>query len=99
MGLLSWLFGPRRTRIVVRFDTGPGHHLFLRGSAAPFCWERGLPMSNQGSDLWVWETKGPIPAHCEFKVLIDDQIFEEGPNHRLVGKETCTIRPVFPSST
>lgn len=96
MGFWSWLCGRKRTRVVVRFDTGPGHHLYIRGQGAGLDWERGLPMSNQGADCWVWETKADIPTDCEFKLLIDDQTYEEGPNHQLVNREICTIRPQFP---
>ncbi len=95
MGLFSWLFGRSRTRIVVHFDTGPGHHLYIRGQGAGLSWDRGLPMSNEGKDIWIWETKTNIPDDCQFKILIDDQRFEEGPNHQLVGREICTIRPRF----
>ena len=95
MGILSWLFGRKRTRVVVRFDTGLDHHLFIRGQGAGLCWDKGLPLSNQGTDCWVWETNQPIPESCEFKILIDDKVFEEGPNHRLMDREICTIQPEF----
>ena len=96
MGLWNWLTGASRTRVVAQVQLAPGQKLTVRGQGAGLQWGEGAAMKQRGLGTWVWETRTTVPTDCEFKVLINDQTYEEGPNHRLFHGETCTIRPQFP---
>jgi hypothetical protein len=72
----------RGTSVLIRYDAGFPNQLYIRGTGANLSWERGIPLKNLGTDQWIWETDLPL-THCEFKVLINDQIFESGENHTL----------------
>ena len=84
------------TRVIVQFDAGFPNSLFLRGEGAPgLSWEKGVELKNLKPDEWVWECEAPFSAG-EFKVLINDQIFELGENHQLQPESTVRINPKFP---
>lgn len=95
---LRRLFGIKtaltRTRVLVKYDVGFKNHLYIRGSGAGLSWERGLPLKNIGRDEWVWETQIPFTA-CEFKVLINDQHYEHGENHRIASGKAFEYTPRF----
>ena len=75
------------TRITVKFDAGLGNHLFIRGNGPGMTWEEGIPLTNVGSDLWVFETQLDF-EHFEYKILLNDREWEEGENHSAeVGKK------------
>lgn len=77
------------SRVTVRYDVGFSNNLFIRGEGAGLSWERGILLKNVGPDEWVWEPDFN-EDECEFKVLINDQIYEAGENHRL--KEGAQIQ-------
>ena len=95
---MSRLFGskkePSRTKVTVRYDAGFSNNLYIRGSGAGLNWERGVMLKNIGPDEWVWEASGPI-SDCEFKVLINDQRFEQGENHHLQDGKVVQYTPTF----
>ncbi len=70
------------TRITIKYDTGFGNTLFLRGKGANLSWEKGIPLRNVKNDEWIWETDATFP-NGEYKVLINDSIYETGQNHAL----------------
>jgi hypothetical protein len=72
----------KKTRITIKYDVGYGNTLFLRGKSANLSWDKGVPMKNMQANEWIWETEVEFPTG-EFKVLINDQIYETGPNHPL----------------
>lgn len=82
------------TRVVVKFDVGFGNGLYIRGSGAGLSWEKGILLRNHKADEWVWEPSFPF-ATCEFKILINDKIFEAGENHPLTFGSSIQYRPKF----
>lgn len=83
-----------RTKLVVKCDCGYENTLTLRGSGAGLNWDQGVTLKNIASDEWLFETVVPF-ANCEYKVLINDSVYENGPNHVLVlGKEN-KCHPLF----
>ncbi len=82
------------TKVVVKIDVGFKNALYIRGSGGGLSWEKGKLMKNMGADTWVWETDFPI-KECEFKVLVNDQSYEEGENHRLMACKTVQYTPRF----
>jgi hypothetical protein len=82
------------TRVTVRFNAGFNNHLFIRGEGAGLSWERGVQLKNVGSDEWVWETSAAF-KDCKFKVLINDQHYENGENHHIHGGIALQYTPKF----
>ncbi len=85
--------GPK-TRITIRYDVGFGNLIYLRGKGANLSWERGVQLRNVKSDEWVWETETAFTS-CEFKVLINDKIYELGDNHTLNCGTSIHYSPKF----
>ena len=93
------------TIVYAKYDCQPGSKLFIRGSAAPLSWERGMVMYSSypyGSEAWwTWDTDEiPAGAEFEFKLLINDQVWEpdgQGPasSHRIKSKTTINVVPRF----
>ena len=83
-----------RTRITIKYDVGFNNNLFIRGQGAGLSWEKGKQLKNVGSDEWVWEVDAPF-KNCEFKVLINDQWYEGGENHRISDGEALQYTPFF----
>jgi hypothetical protein len=82
-------------RIMVRYDVGMNNALYIRGQGPGLNWEKGMVMKNAGPDVWIWETDSNC-NNCEFKVLINDKVYEEGANHRLATGKTLQYSPRFP---
>lgn len=82
------------TRLIIKFDVGFPNAIYLRGKGANLSWDKGLILKNTGTDEWVWETDLPF-TQCEFKVLINDQLFETGDNHLLHCGATLRYTPKF----
>jgi hypothetical protein len=82
------------TRIVVRYNVGYDNHLFIRGNGPGLNWEHGVMLKNIGPDEWVWETTAHF-KDCEFKVLINDQQFENGENHHIDDGGAVQYTPNF----
>lgn len=75
------------TRITVKFDAGQGNQLFIRGNGPGMTWDEGIPLTNVGSDLWVFETQLEFEPF-EYKILLNDKQWEDGENHTTqVGKK------------
>jgi hypothetical protein len=85
--------GPK-TRVIVKYDAGFGNQLTIRGKGANLSWDRGIPLQNSKSDEWIWETTTPFNS-CEFKILINDQTYENGQNHLLNCGTTIQYSPKF----
>lgn len=85
-----------KTRIVVQYDVGFPNTLCIRGEGIEgLNWEKGIPLDNTKPDEWVWETDAPFSS-AEFKVLINDSLFEEGENHTIHPGSSICINPKFP---
>lgn len=86
----------RSTGITVKFDTGMGSQLFIRGNGPGMSWERGIPLLNVGSDLWIFQTEENF-EQFQYKILLNDMQWEEGENHTAqIGKE-IEIAAKFPN--
>jgi hypothetical protein len=86
--------GKQPARVTVKYDVGFNNSLYIRGKGSGLSWEKGALMKNLGADTWVWEVEGPV-KDLEFKVLINDQTYEEGENHRLNHGKALQYSPKF----
>lgn len=84
----------KTTRLIIKYDAGFPNQLFIRGKGGNLSWDKGLPLKNIKSDEWLWETDVNF-AQCEFKVLINDRIYENGENHLLKGGSAISYVPKF----
>jgi hypothetical protein len=83
-----------KTCILVKCDVGFKNHLCIRGSGGGLSWNKGQPLKNIGRDEWIWETQLPF-TECEFKVLINDEHYEQGENHRIGSGKFFQYTPWF----
>lgn len=84
----------KKTRLLVKFDCGFNNWITIRGEGAGLSWNAGTALKNIGNDEWVFETDAPF-VNCEFKVLINDEIYESGPNHPLICGTSTQHTPFF----
>lgn len=71
-----------KTRVTVHYDVGFRNSLFIRGKGANLSWEHGIPLKNIAADCWVWEIDDMFTV-AEFKILINDTMYEDGSNHTI----------------
>lgn len=72
--------------------------IFIRGQGAgDLNWEKGNEMKQIGPEEWVLEIQEDF-SKLEFKVLIDDEIFEIGENHKISPGSSIRINPKFPKN-
>lgn len=83
------------TRITIRYDVGFPNELFIRGEGGGLSWEKGTPLKNISKDTWVWETRRHFHS-LEFKVILNDALFEEGENHSIACGSSTEYSPCFP---
>lgn len=83
-----------KTRVTVKYDVGFHNTLYIRGQGANLNWERGIQMKNVKADEWVWESDNNF-SQCEFKVLINDRVYENGPNHKIQNGNSIQYTPRF----
>lgn len=86
--------GGKRSTVLVKYDIGFGNMLYIRGQGAGLNWDKGQMMKNVGPDEWKWETDLPF-NECEFKVVINDQMYEAGDNHHLARGAKVEYTPRF----
>lgn len=86
--------GGAKTRITVRYDVGFPNQLYIRGKGGNLSWDKGIAFKNTKPDEWVWETDTSF-TQCEFKVLINDRIYENGENHVLNHGASLLYSPHF----
>jgi hypothetical protein len=84
----------KNTTISVKYDCGYNNHLTLRGEGAGLSWSHGTPLKNIAPGEWIFEVAAP-DKQFEFKILINDQIFELGENHRIEQGQRLELRPKF----
>jgi hypothetical protein len=82
------------TTVAARADIGFGNLLFVRGDGPGLSWERGIPMTCNGSDTWEW-TSNTASKAFSWKVLINDQIWSVGDDYQARPGERKEIRPEF----
>lgn len=83
-----------KSRILVKYDVGFHNALYIRGQGANLNWERGVPLKNVNADEWVWESDADF-SNLEFKILINDRVYETGNNHNLKCGTHTQIHPKF----
>jgi hypothetical protein len=83
-----------KTRITIKYDVGYPNQLFIRGKGANLNWDKGQLLKNIKRDEWVWETDAHF-TNCEFKILINDRVYENGDNHHLNAGSTLVYTPHF----
>jgi hypothetical protein len=74
-------------------DIGYGNGLFIRGSGGGLSWDRGFPLHNIAHDQWIWETSSADVL--EFKLLINDEKWENGGNHFYQSGSSMSLYPSF----
>jgi hypothetical protein len=79
-------------RIFVRCDTGLTHWLTIRGTDPLSWYAKGVDMENVAANLWQCNIGNDVKAF-EYKVLIDDQHWEDGENHN--SQKEIVIVPDF----
>lgn len=84
----------QHTRVIIKYDVGFNNALYIRGKGANLSWDHGTPLKNISRDEWVWETDAPF-TQCEFKILINDNQFEQGENHLLTAGKSLQLTPAF----
>ena len=82
------------TSITIKYDIGYNNQLFVRGKGADLGWDQGVKLTNVSSNEWVWETDSKFTT-CEFKVLINDEHFEAGENHKVRCGASIQYTPSF----
>lgn len=86
--------GTAKTRITVKYDVGYPNQLYIRGKGANLSWDKGQPLKNVKPDEWIWETDAHF-TNCEFKILINDRVYENGDNHHLNTGSNLLYTPRF----
>ena len=66
----------------------------MRGSAAPFNWNSGNPMTPGPDDTWTLSSAA-VTGTLELKPLLDDSSWSRGPNYTVKAGQTVDIYPHF----
>ncbi|MFW6352781.1 MAG: hypothetical protein ACOC3I_00145 [Verrucomicrobiota bacterium] len=82
------------TTIVAKVDVGYGNALYLRGAGAGLSWEKGILMGCAGADEWVWSSEA-VDGELEFKFLLNDERWADGPNAFVTAGERIVVLPQF----
>lgn len=82
------------SRVIVEYDCGFPNNLFIRGKGGGLNWDKGQPLKNVKYNVWVWETEEPFDS-CEFKISLNDLMFEAGENHKLEHGKEFIFSPNF----
>lgn len=82
------------TRITALSEPGAGHFLSVRGDAAPLSWDLGFPLRrvSQGEYLFVTTE---LASDFAFKVLLDDAVWQVGPDVAGVAGASQVVTPTF----
>ena len=85
---------PKTTQIAVNYDVGFGNALFIRGSASPLNWGKGVEMHYKDGK-WVYETSDVFDKPIEYKFLVNDKKWENGNNHKIAHGQTEVLKIKF----
>ncbi len=86
--------GTKVTRVIVKFNTGWGNRLFIRGTGADLDWQKGVPMQCISEDEWLWEQLVP-GGSVSFKVLLNDNQWCSGEDYVVNAGDSIICRPEF----
>jgi hypothetical protein len=80
------------TQVVAQADVGFGNNLTIRGEGAGLKWNTGAAMEyNNGA--WSWQTTSK--DNFEFKVLLNDEVWQQGENLHAKAGTKVVFKPVF----
>jgi hypothetical protein len=82
------------TKICIKYDAGFPNNLYVRGEGAGLNWNKGVPCKNVGPNEWIWEVPKQFIT-CKFKVLINDEHYEQGRDHILHAGSLMEYTPKF----
>ena len=80
------------TQIIAQIDVGFGNHLTIRGSGAGLNWSSGENMMFCDG-VWFWKTSSK--EGFEFKVLLNDKIWQLGENLIAKAGQKVAFTPQF----
>lgn len=83
-----------KTLLRIKYDAGFPNSLFIRGKGGGLSWDKGIQLKNVKADEWIWETNN-LSNDCEYKILINDRVYETGENHHLRPGSISQITPRF----
>lgn len=84
-----------QTKVIIHCDVGFGNTLFIRGDIKPLNWDFGQRCENINANTWQFVMERPVSGCVEFKVLLNDTIWESGSNHVVRVGNTIEITPAF----
>ncbi len=73
----------------------PGKSLYIRGNEGGLSWQKGQPLVQAGPDHWIYRMSKNF-NRIEYKLLIDDAVWEEGNNHIFEPGKDAIEAPLFP---
>jgi hypothetical protein len=82
--------------LVAQVDVGLGNTLYFRGWGGGLRWDAGVPAVCEGGNRWVLkldQVKEPV----HFKVLINDDIWNDGPDLTVQPSGALEFSPAFGS--
>jgi hypothetical protein len=84
-----------KTKIIAHIDCGFTNNLFIRGEGiASLSWDKGIMMKNIAPNEWEWESDRPFST-MQFKVLVNDNWYEQGDNHSVAFGQHVDFTPQF----
>jgi hypothetical protein len=86
------------TVVEARIDVGLGNSLFIRGRGDGLSWDKGKPLSCVDASTWVWVT-AKAQDKLIFKLLMNDQIWAQGPDMVVEAGQKFEFTPVFSPSS
>src|ERR1044071_8479076 len=93
-GLLLWVSAAHATTIRVHYDTGLGHRITIRGSAAALSWTAGKDATWTSGNVWVASVANAA-GDVDLKPLLDDVQWSTGGNYHVRAGATVDIYPFF----
>ncbi len=82
------------TRITAPVDVGWGHYLAVRGDTAPLVWDAGWPLANVDG-AWTFLTTELPGSPFAYKLLLDDETWQQGADLEGTGGEEHEVVPTF----
>ena len=84
-----------KTRIHIQCNTGFGNSLYIRGDTPPLRWDSGHRCENVDANTWLFEMERLQSGEIQFKILLNDTVWEEGDNHHISAMDETLFMPLF----
>jgi hypothetical protein len=81
-------------RLVAHVDVGLGNTLFFRGWGGGLRWDTGTPAVCMGEGRWEL-TLNKVTEPVHFKVLINDEVWSDGPDLTAIPSGMLEFNPAF----